>query len=468
VEDDPRNVAELRDTLVPCFAAGEIEICQSRDSALQALQNGCFDLVVLDRKLPTSDGALDEDVSHGETIYGYLKSEVPGVPIRFWTAFPDDDYYDRKMADVQQEDIWGTGEKPTVGLIPKSRFDRVKTTIAEVKAALEALDTIELRQRFGKQVDLTDIERRIVKIFAKRQSGTAIEVSALSGGYSSAKVLRAAVFVGVHQTHLTVGKITTLKELSGELRRFQQFSRLRPGAAPGIVCQVRAGAGLLGGTFYQLATGFDRSLFDVLAVNPQDGAKIGQAIRTLVQPWANPSTQRSGPVKELRRAFVSDDTFAEIAESLKQLNLERFEALEVTWMECDSHGDLHGENVLVNDTLTPILIDFGEAGIWPAAADPLALELSALFHRAGPLKKAGWPSADAAQHWFNAHDYLAACPYAPYVRACRDWAYDAAPGNRALYATAYAYLVRQFKYPDTDKDLAKALIGAVISGYSAT
>ena len=91
VEDDPRNVEELRKTIVPQWPDGTIEIARSRQSALAALEKSDFDLIILDRKLPTVDDALDEDVAHGEAVYGYIKSEIRGTPIRFWTAFPDDD-----------------------------------------------------------------------------------------------------------------------------------------------------------------------------------------------------------------------------------------------------------------------------------------------------------------------------------------------------------------------------------------
>lgn len=468
VEDNLRNIQELTQTVVSAFPAGDVVIKQSRDTALAALQNETFDLIILDRKIPTSDGAMDDDVAHGETVYGFIKAEIMGTPVRFWTAFPDDDYYNNKMADVLQEDIWGTGVRQTVGIIRKGRFDQIRETIGEVKAALDTLDMIELRHRPGKAVELNYLEKRILKVFAKRVGGTAVEAMALSGGLSDAKVLRVAVFAGANQIHLTVGKLTTIRELSEELKRYQHFVRLLPGAAPAIVCQVRTGAGRYGGTFYQLAAGHEKSLFAELTNNPKSGGKLVAEIRKKVGPWLSNAEERKITIAELRRSFVSDDIFKIVSDALPGQNLTQFESHLITLKICCCHGDLHGENVLFDDNQNPILIDFGEAGVGCAAIDPLTLELSAIFHPNGMLKTMKWPSASQAKHWVDVNLYLKDCPYPSYVNACRDWAYEVAHGNRAIYAIAYAYLVKQFKYRDTDKEIAKALIEAVVTAYAKT
>jgi hypothetical protein len=295
-----------------------------------------------------------------------------------------------------------------------------------------------------------------------------VEVAALSGGYSDAKVLRVAVFVGGNQTHLTVGKLTTIKELGEELTRYQIFNRLLPGAAPTIVCQVRTGAGQIGGTFYQLAAGHDRSLFDVLTDAPDIGGKLVAEVRAVVTPWFGHAVERMVTIGELRRSHISDAIFAKVSGALPDQNLARFEEHAVTLKECCRHGDLHGENVLLNAAQKPILIDFGEAGVGSAAIDPVTLELSAIFHPNGMLNKTKWPSAAQAKHWYDTDVYLKECPYPSYVKTCRDWAYEVAPGSRALYAVAYTYLVRQFKYPDTDKEIAKALIEGIVTAYAKT
>jgi hypothetical protein len=48
------------------------------------------------------------------------------------------------------------------------------------------------------------------------------------------------------------------------------------------------------------------------------------------------------------------------------------------------------------------------------------------------------------------------------------WARRIAAGNREIAACAYSYLVRQLKYPDTDKPLALSLLVDVKAFFDAT
>lgn len=469
VEDHPENVKELRATVAGRFADGVVQIAESVESAKEALGAFTFDLIILDRRLPTRDGLLDEHVSHGDALYAFVRSEVVGTPIRFWTAFPDDDYYSERMGEVQQEDSWGLGARPTVSVIGKTRFDQINRILDEISTALAALEQIEIRARPGKRVELVELERRVLRLAAKRLGGDALEVAPLGGGYSDAKVLRVEVMHGQHRIHLSVAKITAIAALGDELRRYQYLTRLLPGAAPNIVCQVRSGAGAIGGTFYQLAEGHEDSLFDVLGNNAAAAPEIVTRLRERLRPWTAAGSQMLTTVAELRRRWVSDETFARFGAEMEGLNLDWLEGQRVSWIESCCHGDCHGENVLVRrQDLDPILIDFGEVGPAPAAIDPLALELSAIFHGNGLLGRTGWPTAEGAAQWGNLDLYLGDCPYPEYVRACREWAWDVARGDRALYAVAYCVVLRQFKYPDTDRNIAKGLLRGIVQAYRET
>jgi hypothetical protein len=54
------------------------------------------------------------------------------------------------------------------------------------------------------------------------------------------------------------------------------------------------------------------------------------------------------------------------------------------------------------------------------------------------------------------------------VRDCRAWAHEVAASGREVLASAYAYLVRQLKYPDTNKVLAQRLLQSVKKAFYAT
>jgi CheY-like chemotaxis protein len=465
VEDSVRNIQELEREIIRNYPAGTVTIAQSRDSAITVLEANWFDLVVLDRKLPTVDGALDEDVAHGAAVYAHIRTAAPGTPILFWTAFPDEEYFNQILHDARQENVFGAGELPMIRAIAKSRFDQLNQAIAEVHDALQRLQEVELRQRPGLEMDLTATQGRVLKVFARRVGGDAVEVAALTGGLSEAIVIRAAVFVGGRPLSLAVGKILRIDELRGEEACYQRFNRLGPGAAPAMVCQVRAGAAHLGGAFYQLAAGYDRSLFEVLSDVPDAGPEVVRRLRESTRSWAEAAQESRTSIREVRRLLVNDATFDVAQATLHDLDLAALETEMITWRRQCCHGDLHGENVLINTERAPILIDFGEANDLPAAWDPLTLELSAISHPGGLRRSLEWPTLEQIAQWSDINVYLQDCPYAGYIRACREWAFEVAPGNRTLYAVAYCYGLRQFKYPDTDKAAAEAIVRATVAAY---
>jgi CheY-like chemotaxis protein len=59
VEDDQDFVDELLLTLGNLEGPPHVTVARSRDSAFALLQKEFFDLLVLDLKIPTIDGALD-------------------------------------------------------------------------------------------------------------------------------------------------------------------------------------------------------------------------------------------------------------------------------------------------------------------------------------------------------------------------------------------------------------------------
>ena len=111
------------------------------------------------------------------------------------------------------------------------------------------------------------------------------------------------------------------------------------------------------------------------------------------------------------------------------------------------------------------MIDFGDADQGFTALDPIALELSLVFHP--DAKKLGlrdtlignldaWPDIDG----FAANSELK-----PMIVACRDWAHDVGGGDLAVLAAAYAYALRQLKYdtvpPETTIGFLKKLAARI-------
>ena len=129
---------------------------------------------------------------------------------------------------------------------------------------------------------------------------------------------------------------------------------------------------------------------------------------------------------------------------------------------------MHGENVLVSADGSAVFIDYGDVGEATASHDAITLELSLLFHPKGPLRGGAWPTHAQAGSWGDLDRYVEGCPAETFVRECRAWAGRAAAGNREVAVTAYAYLMRQLKYEDTDKVLALALLAGAKALFDAT
>ena len=113
-----------------------------------------------------------------------------------------------------------------------------------------------------------------------------------------------------------------------------------------------------------------------------------------------------------------------------------------------------------------MLIDFAEAGPSFASIDPVTLELSTIFHSENEALPAGWPTEVSIGQWVTPEPYMDGCAFTPFICACREWALAEAASPDEVVAVAYAYALRQLKYADTDKVLARALIGACIAHFA--
>ncbi len=110
-----------------------------------------------------------------------------------------------------------------------------------------------------------------------------------------------------------------------------------------------------------------------------------------------------------------------------------------------------------------MLIDFGDAGRSFSTVDPITLELSTIFHMQRERLPAGWPTEGILSQWSSIGSYTQGCGFGPFIAACRDWANAEAASPEEVFAVAYGYAMRQLKYEDTDKALARSLIRVCIA-----
>jgi CheY-like chemotaxis protein len=470
VEDDQDFLATILEALRGEVPGIELLTARSRDSALLQLPAGPFDLVICDLKIPTQDGALDEDLQHGLAVHGRCREVAPGTPVLVLTAFGTlaIDQLAALLTDSPREVFVGKGRAVSMtDFVQKGKFGDFVAKVSAFAKQIAQLEDVEIVTEPPALV-LSFGAKRTLRIMASRKGGRQVRVTELGGGLSSAQILRVRVSneEGV-TTALAVAKLGRLKTLESEQVRYERhvLPLLQPGSFAARLDEVRVGAGDAGGLFYSLADEFDRCIFDVLAADPQAGAALVPIVRALEGRWRDSAQQRTRSVGEVRRSFVSDEDLAGDRQALDQMGCSRFEERDVVFNQCCQHRDLHGLNVLVGRDGRPLLIDYGEVDISAASHDAISLELSLLFHPKGRATVGAWPTPDQARRWAHVEEYVKACPVADFVRACRTWAHDVSAGPREVYVQAYSYSLRQLPYADTPKPIALAVAAAAMEAF---
>lgn len=110
-----------------------------------------------------------------------------------------------------------------------------------------------------------------------------------------------------------------------------------------------------------------------------------------------------------------------------------------------------------------MVIDYPDTGGAFASLDPIALELSTIFHR-DAQDRAGWPTEAQALRWTDVDAFCEGAAHELFTRACRTWAEGVAASPQEVLAIGYSYALRQLKYNDTDKTLVRAIVNACIAG----
>lgn len=471
VEDDQNYIHAIREVLLLLSPAAVVQLAQSRDSALILLSAEFFDFMILDLRIPTADGALDADSQHGLAVFRRAQIVASGTPVLVLTGSSADDFVDDLAKNAKQINVWGDGQKVrTVDFLQKHKFDSFVERLRPSIQSIDALNGVELDRR---ATVMTTAEDRLVRIFARRYDGRRVVVSELGGGLSGAKVLRLRVTnaQGV-LLHDAVAKLGSLADVVDEGQRFDnQVTRLDPWATPRKLITLEAGAKDSAGVFYGLAAGFEQTAFQAALSEPERAKAAVLSVATATKRWRHDVRESPRTIREVRRRLMSDEALSNALASYAIPWADDFEGKQIQVRWCCGHGDLHGENVLVAGDGAAVIIDYGDVEEGTASLDPITLEMSLLFHSKGPLRGASfdsWPSREQALAWGDVDRFIAGCPAAAFVKSCRDWANEAAAGKRELAASAYAYLVRQLKYEDTNKELAIALLHGVKEFYDAT
>lgn len=467
VEDDDEFASALDAMIAAMPGQALVTIAKSREAGCAALNGQFFDLAVLDLKIPTQDGGLDADPEHGKYVFNYARSAAPGTKLLVLTGSPSDNFIADMLAQKHDADIWAEGAPiSTVEFLRKIDLDQAPDLIAKVKAAVLALNDIELTLN---QVNLQTAEDRLLRIFAKRLGAKRCVVAPIGEGKSGAKPLRLQLFDGngtpIRQSFAKLGPVAKIKD---EAARHDKYVVLLDGAAtPRKLSMLEFGASTTAGIFYQLADGYTESMFDVLGTDPARAAAILEGVAQCVAQWTQGTAEVGRKIAEIRGCWVNDEKAAELHAEYRLDWAADFEAREVQARWCCVHGDMHGGNILISVDGGSVLIDYGDVQHSAVSYDPVSLELSVVLQENSTLSDA-WPDEAACRNWHNIDSYVAGSPVEPFIRSCRRWTEATSAGKREVAGSAYAYLLRQLKYGDTNKRRILALMEGVRAYMAAT
>jgi len=461
VEDDETSIAFFAEELArppvvqPVFA-------KSRDSAIATLKGQTFDLVILDLKIPTTDGSLDAEPTHGLAVHAAVLDDAKGTPVVIFSGFGTLKLLTDLLEKSEKHDVCGTGVQRTMTLFrEKSDMAECLTQIRNFAVEIAALGQIEIS--FGTDlIDLSYEQKKVLRIFARRNGGRNVHVTKLGGGLSAALTCRIVIQddnrVPVCYAAVKLGNI---RDLEHEYHGYQLHvaPRIRLGGFAHVIDFIKAGAAGIGGLFYGLAKEHDSSLLDEMRLSPATTDQIINQLRALETRWQTGAPASDRTVAEIRRDMIEDSEFQPHVGMLP-FDWQRLEQTNVRVSRCSQHRDLHGLNVLLKNRGEPLLIDFGAVGPAPACIDPLILELSLLFHPACRDVCGAWPTVDQTKKWDDLDVFTGGCPFPAYIRACRKWAFEIEAGDKAVFATAYAFSVRQLKFDGINHELAIAVAEA--------
>lgn len=457
IEDEPDFVEEIKRRVSSLCREPVFTVAAHAEAAIEFLENGFFDFVFLDLKLPTANESLDSDPQHGKDLLDLARKVAPGTPVFMLTGSSAEQFLPEMMALNHQVDIWGQGKTLSlIGFQPKHRVNNLDALITPYITACDAVCDVEINS----SSDLDLRAARLVRIFTASVGGVFCDVRNLNGGLSGALVLKLLVRDGSGvKIHDSIAKIGSIDHIQDEVERHDKYiSRLEPGATPRKVSVLKHGAKDTSGVFYSLASASELNGFSII----ERGAKeIIKAIIGCLHRWVDAATQKRVSIQSIRRSFISDEHYAEVRHLITHDWVEKFEqnAVLVKW-GC-VHGDLHGMNILLSDNDIPVLIDYGDIEEGPLCRDPVTFELSTFFHPTGPFKNSVWPNEEESLLWGQPEFSGNNCPAEEFFAACREWSESVAAGKRERAAVAYGYLVRQLKYPDCNTLRVNQLLAGV-------
>lgn len=441
----------------------------NKKDALNALASNSIDYALLDLSVPLDDSTEIANIQHGLSVAWHIRNEYPGIPIMILTG----ESTEEAAEDFEEENTfttyWDGQERPLVKLRNKRRVSEVIEYLSSISSSLEELDAIELDYD-SKNLSLTHLEQRVIRLFCLKNKTTAAKVNALNDGLSSAKVLNVTLINHSSKPLLSaLVKIDDNKKAEIEKVNFQEhITKISVGSFPTYINEFYAGCGKKKGVFFQFARDYKKDYFDLYLEGDGRSLEVAKLAKNIFTSWTNLRSGRQVTIGEIRRIFCSDEKFIKykIKEQLSSLNIDidAFESKSLNSNFCIQHADLHGMNILISETNTPLIIDYGDIKSCPSTFDPITLELSPYFHpKMGSLVE---HDMNLAEHWFDDEQLSRFSKNPETAVFLRSWARGNAFLKKDYVAGVYSYIIKQFTYLDTNKDFARMLIKTAIREFN--
>ncbi len=436
---------------------------ENYEQAVEFLRHNVYEYVILDQSIPLNIEQSVADVSFGISLADHIKKIFPGTLILFLTGQSDEHAIERYVEDQEQVVFWNGENRGLVKSRSKRRLIDVFNLIEVAQKCLEDIDSIELDLING--LVLTYLEKRVIRLFVKQKKAFGAEVAMMGGGYSSSKVLKITLIDEQgNQCLFALAKIDEHQKVDLDFKNFDEYiSKLPVGCFPTILGKYFAGCGNIKGVFYQFANNYKSDYFTLLKTNQENTFVVLEKVSDILKSWENTQEVRNCSIKEIRQKVFTDNKLEKIKDYYTNEKLEKFESIEIRAKFSIQHSDLHGKNILISESLNPILIDYGDIGFSPSVLDIVTLELSPFFHKdmAGHYML----DLDYFENWFIDDLYISGSPFpkiAAYLRECKK---TRSILNKDYIATVYAFSLRQLSYEDTNHEIAKKLIRVAISKF---
>lgn len=466
VEDDIELSSFIESIFQSKFQQVNVVKACSRNAAFETLDNKDFyDYITLDLSIPDIDGSFDTDASNGLAVLGKITEASPGTPVLVLTGTSTVDMIQDFLSHSNLIDIWGNNNKRgTIEHLTKARISDLNDKIHQISLDFISSLNVEL---VTNSLALPIKHDRLIRVFINSQGASLGMIRQIGGGLSGANVY--SVQIQDHKgctLHLAICKCGPKEDITRDAQNyFSYINRLKPEATPRILGHLEYSAGDSNGVFYGLAENYDASFFDASLSNKLI-EELMQSIKHMLAPWHVNTIQNHKLISEVRAQLVSDTTAERLIKEFELTKAPAFEAMVVNCKTSCTHGDFHGENILLDiPSHKATLIDYGDVNEGVSIIDPLTLECSFLFHKKTSELLSDWPTEKNLENWENLDAYVEGCPFKESIVFCRRWTTELGVGNRELAACLYTYALRQLKYEDTNKDYAISLINTAYRLY---